>query len=121
MKALLLADEANDYLYRDIVDSTVGIIFLGTPIRGSTLANWGSLGTDVANFLKSSNKAIVKLLKPDSDILFQLRDSFLKLVRKREDLPETKIILHCYFEELGMGPGVLIEGKVRSLIERLLP
>lgn len=101
-KALLHSDESPDVLSNDIVDSTAGVIFLGTPHRGSTLAIWGGLGADFAHIVKDINQAIVELLKPSSEVLFQLRDSFLKLVIRRAQEPGHALKIKCYFEELGM-------------------
>ena len=101
-KALLHSDESPEVLYNDIVDSTVGVIFLGTPHRGSTIADWAGLGADFAHAVKDVNQAIVKLLKRESEILLQLRDSFLKLVRRRAEKHKQPLNIKCYFEELGM-------------------
>jgi len=108
-KALLHSDECPDVLYNDIVDSTAGVIFLGTPHRGSNIANWGGLGVDCAHIAKDVNQAIVKLLKPESEILFELRNSFLKLVIRRAQEKRQALKVKCYFEELGM----TLVGKVR--------
>ena len=81
---------------------------MGTPHRGSELAKWGSLGTEFAHIVKDVNKAIVKLLKPNSEILRQLRDSFLKLVIRRARQHSQELKIKCYFEELGM----TLTGKV---------
>jgi len=102
MKALLHSNESHESLYKDIVDSTVGVVFLGTPLRGSTLANWGALGADFAYVVKDINKDIVKLLRPDSEVLFELRHSFIQLVRSRAAVPSSAIIIKCYSEELGL-------------------
>jgi protein SERAC1 len=110
MKCLLHSNESEEDLYRDIVNSTIGVIFLGTPLRGSTLANWGSLGLDYVHLMQDVNRDIVKLLEPGSDVLFQLRDSFLKLVKARAARPASAIIIKCYAEELGK----TLIGKVRS-------
>lgn len=75
---------------------------MGTPHRGSTLAKWGGLSTDFAHVVKDVNQAIVKLLKPDSEILLELRDSFLKLVIRRAQRHSQALKIKCYFEELGM-------------------
>lgn len=108
-KALLHSDESPDELYSDVVDSTAGVVFLGTPHRGSTLANWGGLGTDFIHIVRDVNQAIVKLLRPDSRILFQLRDSFIKLVIRRAVHRPHALKIKCYFEELG----ITLIGKVR--------
>ena len=97
--------------YNDIVDSTAGVIFLGTPHRGSTFASWGSLCTDLAHRVKDVNQAILKLLMPESEVLIQLRDSFVKLLIRRAKQDTHAMKVHCYFEELGM----TLTGKVRPL------
>lgn len=107
-KALLHSDESPDELYSDVVDSTAGVVFLGTPHRGSTLANWGGLGADFVHIVKDVNQAIVKLLRPDCRILFQLRDSFIKLVIRRAENRPHALKIKCYFEELG----ITLIGKV---------
>lgn len=107
-KALLHSDESPDELYSDVVDSTAGVVFLGTPHRGSTLANWGGLGTDFVHIVRDVNQAIVKLLRPDSRMLFQLRDSFIKLVIRRAVNRPHALKIKCYFEELG----ITLIGKV---------
>ena len=91
-----------------MVDSTAGVVFLGTPHRGSNLANWGGLGADFIHIVKDVNQAIVKLLRPDSRILFQLRDSFIKLVIRRALHRPHALKIKCYFEELG----ITLIGKV---------
>ncbi|KAL9611171.1 MAG: hypothetical protein Q9167_004156 [Letrouitia subvulpina] len=111
-KALLHSDESPEALYNDLFDSTAGVIFMGTPHRGSTLANWGGLGTDFVHIVKDVNQAIVKLLRPESEILFQLRDSFIKLVIRRAKHERHALKIKCYFEELGM----TLVGKVRQSI-----
>ena len=86
---------------------------MGTPHRGSTLANWGGLGTDLAHVVKDVNQAVVKLLRPDSQVLFQLRDSFLKLVIRRAQEKNSALKVKCYFEELGM----TLIGKVSQIFK----
>lgn len=81
---------------------------MGTPHRGSKWAYWGGLGTDFVHIVKDVNQAIVKLLRPDSEILFQLRDSFLKLVIRRAQQHKQALKVKCYFEELG----ITLKGKV---------
>lgn len=112
-KALLHSEECSDMRYKDIVDSTAGVIFLGTPHRGSNFANWGSLCTGFLSNVKEMNEAIINLLRPESEVLFQLRDSFIKLVIRRAEEKSNKLRVHCYFEEYGM----TMVGKVRGIFE----
>jgi hypothetical protein len=120
-RALLHAEESGDSLYKDVANSTVGFLFLGTPFRGSQIANWGKLGTDFIRVTSDVNRDIVTLLKPDSEILFQLRISFVNLLRKRAQNSNGGIIVKTIFEELGM----TLIGKVstwnRIPLQKLIP
>lgn len=107
-KALLHSDGSPDELYSDVVNSTAGVVFLGTPHRGSNLASWGGLGADFVHIVKDVNQAIVKMLRPDCRILFQLRDSFIKLVIRRAENRPHALKIKCYSEELG----ITLIGKV---------
>ena len=111
-KALLLSTGSPDAYLKSVVDSTLGVIFLGTPHKGSKLANWASLGTAFSSVAKATNRDIVKFLEPDSEVLADIRNSFVKLVRvKAKSSSEIEIVL--FYEELG----IRLVGKVSSPCE----
>ena len=63
---------------------------------------------------KMSIRLSSNLLMPESEVLFQLRDSFVKLVMRRAKENTHALKVHCYFEELGM----TLTGKVRQSFVR---
>ena len=80
-KAIILAHERSDEPeYKDILDNTKGIAFLGTPHRGSDSAWWGAI---VANIVKglsigtSTNSRLVSDLKKDSSSLGSISSQFV--------------------------------------------
>ncbi|TLD25152.1 hypothetical protein PspLS_05891 [Pyricularia sp. CBS 133598] len=78
-KALIMAymEHVN---YGDIVDSTIGIVFMGTPHRGSDLASWGLILTSLINSASLGtgiNKELLKTLKVDSEMLAGISSQFV--------------------------------------------
>ena len=82
-----------------LLDSTRGIIFLGTPHKGAELAAWANRLARVFGVLKQTNAAIVNQLSSDSPELEKIQDSFDNLLRSRvvEKLPPIEVM--CFFEE----------------------
>lgn len=67
---------ANDD-YANILKNTVGIIFLGTPHKGSDQAKWDGIATNLAKVLrKDHNDTIIDALSRGSSTLENLQSSF---------------------------------------------
>ena len=77
-KALILAN--NERIYRHLKTATCGIIFLGTPHRGSDYAD---IATPLTNVIKLTYPRfatqIIKSLRKDSFVLQDLADDFRHL------------------------------------------
>lgn len=66
-----------DQRYKAIHDSTLGIIFFGTPHRGSSVAQYGVILDRVAHsMLRKPSSKILKALEQNSDELFKLSSNF---------------------------------------------
>jgi hypothetical protein len=90
---------ANDD-HRKILRDTTGIIFLGTPHRGSQFAFFGKMLTWIWPFLGyASAPALFKTLASYSEELDELEHLFLRLEAIRS-LLHDKII--CFFETKGL-------------------
>ena len=87
---------------------TIGVVFLGTPHRGSDLTPFATI---VANILKAGgkrvNREILQLLNRDSEVLADVEESYAEWLRKNKG----RFDLTCFFEELEL-PAV---GMVSSL------
>lgn len=78
---------------------TVGIVFLGVPHCGSDLEAWATIGRRMVSILKRTNKDILSVLNPDSEMLHMVENSFQTNLRKRKYDP---IEIVSFYEELAM-------------------
>ncbi|SLM37180.1 Tetratricopeptide-like helical domain [Lasallia pustulata] len=119
-KALILAHErSSDPDYKDVLDNTKAIAFLGVPHKGSDSAWWA---TFAANALKgasigtSTNTALVADLKKDSTTLSNISKQFVDRARD--------LIIYTFYEtEVLFGVVVVDERSARIGLpnEKLFP
>ncbi|KAJ4267323.1 hypothetical protein NW762_003427 [Fusarium torreyae] len=98
--ALVTAKQRSEQHLQDIVNSTRGIIFLGTPHHGSSLAKIGELVSRSVGVIKETNSDIVQVLTRDSEVLARIQDSFQALLMARSKDEASMIEITCFYEEL---------------------
>ena len=63
--------------YHGIKNATIGILFLGTPHQGSSMADYGRVLTNVASWANNRPRArLLRALENNSDALTQLTSDF---------------------------------------------
>jgi hypothetical protein len=77
--ALVIAQ--NRQYHPSIVTSTRGIIFLGTPHRGATVANYAKILANIASIARTTSIEQLRILSSRSDTLYKLGDDFAPLAR----------------------------------------
>ena len=82
-----------------LCECTRGVIFLGTPHKGSELARWAKCLANVVGVVKQANSSIVRQLEKDSEELERIQDNFDILLRSREAKALPPIHIKCFFEE----------------------
>ena len=78
---------------------TIGIVFLGVPHCGSDLQAWAMIGGRIVSVLRQTNKDIINVLNPDSEMLHMVENNFHAVLRQRKD-DRTEIV--CFYEELAV-------------------
>lgn len=82
-----------------VADSTAGILFMGTPHRGSAQAQWGGILASVLGYMKQDNAELVQRLNKEEPRLALLQERFAKLLEARKEAARP-ISIACFFEEL---------------------
>lgn len=86
---------------------TMGLCFMGTPHLGADKARWGAAFAAFLSVTKITNRSIVKVLKPDSEVLALIQKQFHAALRARQS-SSTPISVTCFYEELPItGIGVV--------------
>lgn len=99
-QALLKSKNSAEPYLQSILAQTRGICFLGTPHCGASLAAWASLCGNFTNLVRRTNKNILNVLNPNSEVLANIQEEFHTMLRARADQGEKAIKMMCFFEEL---------------------
>ncbi|KAL2842265.1 hypothetical protein BJX68DRAFT_270712 [Aspergillus pseudodeflectus] len=87
--------------------ATYGVIFLGTPHRGSFMASWGNIAANVMKaVLRSSNTAVLNQLNVGSEMLDMIAQEFSIMMRNDE------VKAYSFWEERPMSGILGFDGKV---------
>lgn len=118
-QALLISRGTAQQYYKDVLDSTVAIAFLGTPHLGSNKAAWVLPLTRLANVLRKANGEIVKVLTPGSEMLAALQQEFHTMLEDYRRNHNKTIEMFCFYEELevnGVGKVCLGSYMLKSAV-----
>ncbi|KAF7164512.1 hypothetical protein CNMCM6106_001030 [Aspergillus hiratsukae] len=108
-KAILRSRNNPDAHLRNIFNCTKGIIFMGTPHKGSWMADWAKISAGALGLVKSTNKSLLDVLRTDNQLLEAIQFDFWSMIRElRESGRRLEVI--CFFEELPLP----VVGKVVS-------
>ena len=68
-----------------IFQSTYGVVFLGTPHRGSAQAGLGILAANICRaMLQDANTRILRSLEQDSEVLERIREAFERMMTREQ-------------------------------------
>ncbi|KAL9595914.1 MAG: hypothetical protein Q9179_004796 [Wetmoreana sp. 5 TL-2023] len=92
------------------------IVFLGTPHRGSELASWGEIASNLARLaLQDSHKKIIETLEVNNEVLDNIHEQFVAVAFKQG------IRIHSFQEARGMsGIRGLHRKKLKELEDKLI-
>ncbi|KAJ5835667.1 hypothetical protein N7447_001693 [Penicillium robsamsonii] len=111
-QALLVCRGSAQQYYKDVLDSTAAIAFMGTPHLGSNKAAWALPLTRLANVLRTANKEIVQALAPGSEMLANLQQEFHSMLEDYRQNYNKTIEMFCFYEELEVtGVGKIVSDQ----------
>jgi protein SERAC1 len=92
-----------DIASTNLVQKTIGIVFLGTPFEGSSRAKWGSRALKILDWISTTHKEDIKDLEERSVKLLSINEAFQKSLKAR-DRSELKefVEVACFFEQYAM-------------------
>lgn len=117
-KAILHSRNNPDEHLRGIFESTKGIIFMGTPHKGSWKAHWATIPVSVFGLVKSTSPGLLDVLQPNNQLLESLHVDFANTIRELELHNVGKAIqVTCFVEELNYGTAGRIVPKDSAIFE----
>jgi hypothetical protein len=108
-KAILLSRNNPEAHLRSVFNCTKGIIFIGTPHKGSWMADWANIPAQAVGLVKSANKSLLGILETDDQLLESIQIEFWSMVRELRECG-SPFEVTCFFEELPLP----VVGKVVS-------
>lgn len=108
-EAILLSRNNPESHLRGIFDCTKGIVFMGTPHKGSWMADWAKIPASALGLVKSTNKSLLKILETDDQFLESIQVRFWSMIRELRE-SGRRLEVTCFFEELPLS----VVGKVVS-------
>jgi hypothetical protein len=104
-QALLLSRGSSQQHVKQLVESTIAIAFMGTPHLGSGVANLARPLTHLSNLLRKTNKEIVAVLQPGSEMLAAVQQEFHTMLEDRGRNEGRYLDIFCFYEEIAY-PGI---------------
>jgi hypothetical protein len=98
-QALLISRGSAQQHVKDVLESTIGIVFMGTPHMGSSKASMASPITRLTNLLRRTNKKLVDVLTPDSEVLASVQQEFHTMLEDRSRNYGKQLEIYCFYEE----------------------
>ena len=98
-EAILMSRNNPEAHLRSIFDCVKGIAFMGTPHKGSWMAEWAKIPAGALGIVRSTNKSLLKILETESQLLGSIQLRFLAMIRELRE-SGRRLEVTCFFEEL---------------------
>jgi protein SERAC1 len=115
-KALLLSRNNAELHLRGMFGCIKGIVFMGTPHRGSWMAHWAKIPASAVGLIKSTNKSLLEILETDDQFLESIQNDFWDMIREQREGGRS-LEITCFFEELPLSPVGVVVPKESATLE----
>ena len=115
-KAILLSRNNPELHLQGIFNYTKGIVFMGTPHKGSWMADWAKIPASAIGLVKSTNKSLLAVLETDDQLLEDIQVSFWQMIREQRE-GGRYLEVTCFFEELPLPRAGVVVSKASATLE----
>lgn len=115
-EAVLLSRNNPEPHLRLIFEHTKGVLFMGTPHRGSWMAQWARIPATALGIVKSTNDTLLKVLRTDDMYLESVQDRFWSMVREQRSVGRGFEVT-SFFEERPLPVAGMVVPKESATLE----
>lgn len=108
-QAIIRSRHNAEHRLQDIFTSLRGIIFMGTPHRGSWASYWASIAMSKIGMIKSINSSLLDVLQKDNALLEALHVEFISMIQDQLVCGRHIHLLCCFEEMPTSGAGIIVE------------
>ncbi|KAH6957872.1 Alpha/Beta hydrolase protein [Ilyonectria sp. MPI-CAGE-AT-0026] len=107
-EAVLLSRNNPEVHLRSVFKFLEGIVFMGTPHRGSWMADWAKIPASALGLVRSTNKSLLDILDTNDQFLESIQLMFLAMLRELRESGRN-LQVTCFVEELPLtGIGIVV-------------
>ncbi|EXL39109.1 hypothetical protein FOCG_18272 [Fusarium oxysporum f. sp. radicis-lycopersici 26381] len=115
-EAILLSRNNPNRSRQDFFTHIKGVVFMGTPHKGSWMADWSGIPAKALGLVKSTNRSLLEVLETNNDYLQSIHAKFLSMMREQREAGR-QLEVACFFEELPLSTVGKVVSKESATFE----
>ncbi|KAH7459867.1 hypothetical protein FOMA001_g19853 [Fusarium oxysporum f. sp. matthiolae] len=115
-EAILISRNNPNRSRRDFFARIKGVVFIGTPHKGSWMADWSRIPAKALGLVKSTNKTLLEVLETNNQYLESIHGRFLSMMREQREAGR-QFEVACFLEELPLSTVGKVVSKESATFE----
>ncbi|KAG5658672.1 hypothetical protein KAF25_010853 [Fusarium avenaceum] len=115
-EAILLSRNNPNRSRQDFFTHIKGVVFMGTPHKGSWMADWSRIPAKTLGLVKSTNRSLLEVLETNNQYLESIHVRFLSMMREQREAGR-QLEVACFFEELPLSTVGKVVSKESATFE----
>ncbi|KAM0360984.1 hypothetical protein ACHAPK_011831, partial [Fusarium culmorum] len=115
-EAILLSRNNPNQSRQDFFTHIKGVVFMGTPHKGSWMADWSGIPAKALGLVKSTNRSLLEVLETNNQYLESIHVRFLSMMREQREAGR-QLEVACFFEELPLSTVGKVVSKESATFE----